>query len=104
MDIYYYPFLEDEYLAAKEYLTAHSVNDSFPDYVDHMSDYSIICLVDDIVLECEFDDLRRKISIHQIFDLVMEDTEYGKIPELVPVDEDKYREIFNRIRGYIDES
>ncbi|NMA49630.1 MAG: hypothetical protein GX947_07675 [Tissierellia bacterium] len=42
--------LINNYYQIKKYLIEHSINDSFPEMVDHTTEDSIICLIDDFVL------------------------------------------------------
>ena len=91
-NLYRKQWFKDDYYAVKELLKKHSVNDSFPELLDHTTDNSIVALIDNLVVEVEFDDMDLNIRFHQIFKLINQESLYGGIPILLTVDEDDYEE------------
>ena len=84
-----------DYLVVRDYLKVHS---GFSELLEPISDNGIICNADGIIVEVEFDDDKNLITYHQIYELVDKDT-----PELWPVNEDRYVEVFDRIEELANE-
>ncbi|OCZ49743.1 hypothetical protein [Dehalobacter sp. TeCB1] len=66
----------DSYILRKFYFLYHSVNESSPEIIDRTNNNCFIVLVDDVLMDVEFDDVAREVIYHQKFRLVNED---GKI-------------------------
>lgn len=71
------------YFLNKHFLIFHSVDDSFPELIDRMTNDSIFVLYDDYLMDLVFNDNDRQVIIHQIFELVHVD---GKL-KLIPVED-----------------
>ena len=88
-----------DYFKIKDFLLENNINNSYPDMLDRISQESIICLVNDIVLETVFDDDELKITILQMYRLAKETTSYGNIPTLAMVPEEEHDDVVRMIDG-----
>lgn len=96
-EVYRKQWFKDDYYAVKEFLKKHSINDSFPQLVERNTDESIICLIENICLEAEFNDEELKICFHQIYKMIDQESKFGLLPVLVAVDEDDFEEVIKSI-------